>query len=60
MLVESKINAFVSLGKFLKQFQNTDFEDNKHELNDHFYDDFAQILKTTNTGKFFTYTEKKR
>ncbi len=44
MLVESKINAFVSLGKFLKQFQNTDFEDNKHELNPYFYDDFAQIL----------------
>src|SRR5690606_41254997 len=44
MLAETKINAFATLGKFLRQFQNTDFEQNNADFNDIFFDDFVQIL----------------
>jgi len=44
MLAETKINAFATLGKFLRQFQNTDFEQNNADFNDIFFNDFVQIL----------------
>ncbi|HLV46904.1 MAG TPA: acyl-CoA reductase [Flavobacterium sp.] len=44
MLAETKINAFIALGNFLRQFQNADFEQNNAEFNAVFFDDFARIL----------------
>src|SRR5690606_21758672 len=44
LVAETKINSYAKLGKFLRQFQNTDFEQNNTDFNDIFFDDFVQIL----------------
>ena len=40
MSLEKRINAFIELGTFLKQFKNKVINDSVKNLNEKFYDDF--------------------
>lgn len=44
MLAETKIKAFSALGKFLEQFEDTDFNRKDLKFNEGFYEDFSRIL----------------
>ena len=44
MNTSERIEAFVTLGRFLDQFQNTENDQNKHALNKQFYDDFSFLI----------------
>ena len=44
MNISERIKAFVSLGPFLDQFQNTENDQNNHALNEQFYDDFSYLI----------------
>jgi hypothetical protein len=44
MNTSERIEAFVTLGRFLDQFQNTENDQNNHALNEQFYDDFSYLI----------------
>jgi hypothetical protein len=44
MTLDNRIEAFDSLGKFLKQFSDQQSETNHHPLNEQFYNDFKELL----------------
>ena len=44
MNLENRINAFVKLGLFLKQFKNADQNDESQDLNELFYADFDELI----------------
>jgi len=46
MKIDQRINAFVSLGKFLKQFSANGIKDTNNELNTKFYDDLQELINT--------------
>jgi hypothetical protein len=48
MTLDSRVNAFVSLGHFLNQFVNPFQKQETNKLNDLFYDDFETLIKTVN------------
>jgi len=45
MTINKRIEAFVLLGDFLKQFGNNGTRQNNNKLNDLFYDDFEELIK---------------
>ncbi|TXB66923.1 acyl-CoA reductase [Vicingus serpentipes] len=45
MSLEKRINAFIELGTFLKQFKNKVINDSVQNLNEKFYDDFDYLIK---------------
>ena len=44
MSLEKRINAFVQLGLFLKQFNEGDKDDSLSVINNKFYDDFIELI----------------
>lgn len=45
MSLEKRINAFIELGTFLKQFKNSEVEESLTSLNEKHYDDFESLIK---------------
>lgn len=44
MNTSERIEAFVTLGRFLEQFQTAENDQNNHALNEQFYDDFSNLI----------------
>lgn len=44
MNTSERIEAFVTLGRFIDQFQNTDNNQSNHDLNEQFYGDFSYLI----------------
>ncbi len=54
MTVDNRIKAFVTLGKFLKQFSEQGKKQTENKLNKTFYDDFNELIQSShfNNGWF--------
>jgi len=46
MTIDNSINIFSKLGKFLKQFSNKGVRDSNNDLNNLFYTDFEELIKS--------------